>query len=223
MRNEKIKGIAFMCFDVSGSVDNEKKRYYKKVYEHYNSKYENVEVIKHTTVAKFTGIKDVLSGQDSGGTYISSALRLAIGEIIARNNPSDVVVICGDGDNWSEDDNRVVKLVEVICTYCKVDYFEFLPSTYTTTMYGKLNRSLIGEKNLKLYKVTDKKQNIFGKDINRKESFNISINIIDNKTIAKMGDKVGVTKCNPHDEYNKEEGIRIAVCRLLGIDPFDEN
>ena len=222
MKNEKIKGTAYLCFDVSGSIDSEKREYYRQTYRHYKNKYEYVKVIKHTTVAKFTDIEDVLAGTDSGGTYISSALKLAIGEIIVENKKSNTVVICGDGDNWSEDDERVVTAIKTLTTYCKVDYFEFLPSTYTTTMFGRLNKYLKDSNNLKLYKITDKKQNIFGKNINRKESFNISIEIDGDKTIAKMGNKWGKATCNPEDEYSKEEGIRVAVCRLLELEPFED-
>lgn len=39
-------------------------------------------------------------------------------------------------------------------------------------------------------------------------------------TIAKIGDKQGIALCNTDDEFNEKEGIRIAVCRALGVDPF---
>lgn len=42
------------------------------------------------------------------------------------------------------------------------------------------------------------------------------------KTIATLGDLKGVAKCNPYEleTYDKNEGIRIAVSRLCGVDPF---
>lgn len=44
-----------------------------------------------------------------------------------------------------------------------------------------------------------------------------------NTTIVKMNNKEGYSVCNPEiDEYNGKEGIRIAVCRLLDIEPFKE-
>lgn len=39
-------------------------------------------------------------------------------------------------------------------------------------------------------------------------------------TIAKIGDKQGIALCNTDDKFNESEGIRIAVCRALGLDPF---
>lgn len=42
------------------------------------------------------------------------------------------------------------------------------------------------------------------------------------KTIATLGNLKGVAKCNPYEveTYDKNEGIRIAVSRLCGVDPF---
>jgi len=223
MKNEKIKGTAFISYDMSGSIDSEKQSYYKKVYDRYNNQYEKVEVIKHTTTGKFTDIDDILNNSESGGTYISSGLKLAVGEVLARINPLDKVVICGDGDNWSEDNDRVFNLIGILDDYCKVDYFEFLPCTYSTTMYEKLKKVYPNDNNVKLYKITEKEQDIFGKKlVPRKENLDIHIQIDGNKTVARIGRKVGIANCNPEDEYNREEGIRVAVCRLLEIEPFEE-
>lgn len=39
--------------------------------------------------------------------------------------------------------------------------------------------------------------------------------------IAKIGDEQGIALCNTNvDEFNENEGIRIAVCRALRINPF---
>jgi len=224
MNMNKIEGTAFISYDMSGSIDNEKQAYYKKVYDYYNNLYKNVKVIKHTTVGKFSDIDDILNNSESGGTYISSGLKLAVGEVLARCNSLDKVILCGDGDNWSEDNDRVLNLIGILNDYCKIDYLEFLPCTYSTTMYDKLRKiyTVAESDNIKLYKITDKEQDIFGKKLApRKESFNIAIHIDGNKTIAKtMDGKVGIATCNPNDEYNREEGIRVAVSRLLEIKTF---
>lgn len=52
----------------------------------------------------------------------------------------------------------------------------------------------------------------------------IRIIVNGNTTIAKMDDKQGIAICNPScDTFDEKEGTRIAVCRLLGIDPFEKH
>ena len=47
MNMNKIEGTAFISYDMSGSIDNEKQAYYKKVYDYYNNLYKNVKVIAY--------------------------------------------------------------------------------------------------------------------------------------------------------------------------------
>lgn len=52
---------------------------------------------------------------------------------------------------------------------------------------------------------------------------NKNINLIfnDRTVMAKTKDgNVGIAICHPEDVYNRSEGIRIAICRLLNIEPF---
>lgn len=159
----RIDGMAFMVCDISGSIDEKKIDCYKKVYEHYNELYRSTTVIEHTTVAKFSSISNVLLGNGTGGTYISSGLKLALGEIIGRNNPNDIVVICGDGDNWSEDNDRTYNILKVLTAHCHVAYHEFYPSTYTTTMYYNININVsLNDGRLKLFRKLEDEEDIFG-------------------------------------------------------------
>lgn len=50
-------------------------------------------------------------------------------------------------------------------------------------------------------------------------SMNIRIIFNGKTTVAKVGNKTGVTICHPEDNYDRNEGIRIAVERALGVEP----
>lgn len=159
----RIDGKAFLVCDISGSIDDKKLACYKKVYAYYDELYSGTTVIEHTTKAKFSNIGNVLLGNGTGGTYISSGLKLALGEIIGRNNPNDIVVICGDGDNWSEDNDRTYNILKVLTAHCHVAYHEFYPSTYTTTMYYHIKRNVsLNEGRLKIFKKLEDEEDIFG-------------------------------------------------------------
>jgi hypothetical protein len=49
-------------------------------------------------------------------------------------------------------------------------------------------------------------------DENKKED--ITILVKDNKVIAKKGNKVGIAKCSPEDEFDIFTGVRLAIDRL---------
>lgn len=196
MIKEKIKATAFISYDSSNSIDDNTKLYYKKVYDHYNERYETVKVIRHSLKAEFTDINGLLDKWEGGGTYMSSGLKLIAGEILARDNSLDMAVFCGDGDNWSEDNERVFNLIDILDQHCKIDYFEFFPSTYTTTMYGKLSdRYEFGDNSVNLYKVTKVNQNIFGNELEdetlkSETKENISVDEFILSKIANISDKL---------------------------------
>ena len=115
-------------------------------------KYNNIafEFISHTTVAKQVNEYEFFHKAESGGTYISSGLNLALKLIEEKYSP-DVWTIypvyASDGDNWSEDNERAVKAVQKICEISNMfGYAELLPSTYTTTMYHKFKKEITNEK-----------------------------------------------------------------------------
>lgn len=61
-------------------------------------------------------------------------------------------------------------------------------------------------------------------DKSRVPSKPINIRVLFNgrTTMAKIGDKTGVAICHPEDDYDVNEGIRVAVERVLGIEPRTE-
>ena len=148
-KKPKRESNAVMIFimDVSGSMDNSKKYLARSFFfvlsKFLRKKYNNIafEFVSHTTVAKHVDEDEFFHKAESGGTYISSGLNMAL-EIIKEKYPPMMwniyPVYASDGDNWSEDNENAVKAVKELCKVSNMfGYAELLPSTYSTTMYFK--------------------------------------------------------------------------------------
>jgi len=106
------KAVMFCMMDVSGSMDQATKdiakRFYILLYLFLTRTYKNVEVIyiRHHTEAKELDEHEFFYSQESGGTIVSSALKL-MQEIVAERFPSNEWNIyaaqASDGDNWTND------------------------------------------------------------------------------------------------------------------------
>jgi len=106
------KAVMFCLMDVSGSMDQGTKdiakRFYILLYLFLSRSYKNVEVIyiRHHTQAKELGEQEFFYSQETGGTIVSSALKL-MQEIVAERFPSNEWNIyaaqASDGDNWTDD------------------------------------------------------------------------------------------------------------------------
>lgn len=106
------QAVMFCVMDVSGSMDEEKKqiakRFFMLLYLFLNRTYEHIELvfIRHHTVAKEVNEEDFFHSRESGGTVVSSALRL-MDEIIRSRYAGGAWNIYGaqasDGDNWEND------------------------------------------------------------------------------------------------------------------------
>jgi hypothetical protein len=106
------KAVMFCLMDVSGSMDKATKdiakRFYILLYLFLTRTYKNVEVIyiRHHTQAKELGEEEFFYSQETGGTIVSSALKL-MQEIVAERFPSNEWNIyaaqASDGDNWTDD------------------------------------------------------------------------------------------------------------------------
>lgn len=145
---------ALMIFimDVSGSMDSTKKylarSFFFVISKFLRRKYNNIafEFISHTTVAKSVDEFEFFHKAESGGTYISSGLNLAL-EIIRESYPPQMWNIyplyASDGDNWAEDNEKAIKAVKEICNISSMfGYAELLPSTYSTTMYHRFSKEI---------------------------------------------------------------------------------
>ncbi|MCU7555121.1 YeaH/YhbH family protein [Alteromonas sp. ASW11-19] len=106
------KAVMFCLMDVSGSMDQATKemakRFYILLYLFLTRTYENVEVvyIRHHTQAKEVDEHEFFYSQETGGTIVSSALKLMDEIVKARYDSSDWNIYAAqasDGDNWADD------------------------------------------------------------------------------------------------------------------------
>lgn len=164
----KRESNAVMIFimDVSGSMDSTKKflarSFFFVISKFLRRKYNNIafEFISHTTVAKKVDEYEFFHKAESGGTYISSGLSVAL-DIIKKQYPPEMWNIyplyASDGDNWAEDNDKAIKAVKDLCEISNMfGYAELLPSTYSTTMYYRFTKE-ISSKNFVPVVVKEKK------------------------------------------------------------------
>ncbi|RQW63262.1 YeaH/YhbH family protein [Vibrio viridaestus] len=114
------QAVMFCLMDVSGSMDQATKdiakRFYVLLYLFLTRTYKNVEVvfIRHHTQAKEVDEHEFFYSQETGGTIVSSALKL-MKEIVEDRYPVDQWNIYGaqasDGDNWADDSPRCRSLL----------------------------------------------------------------------------------------------------------------
>ncbi len=106
------KAVMFCLMDVSGSMDQATKdmakRFYILLYLFLTRTYENVEVvyIRHHTQAKEVDEHEFFYSQETGGTIVSSALRLMDEIVKARYSDANWNIYAAqasDGDNWADD------------------------------------------------------------------------------------------------------------------------
>ncbi|AIY65305.1 YeaH/YhbH family protein [Pseudoalteromonas piratica] len=106
------KAVMFCLMDVSGSMDQATKetakRFYILLYLFLTRTYKDIEVvyIRHHTQAKEVDEHEFFYSQETGGTIVSSALKL-MDEIIKERYDSEQWNIyaaqASDGDNWADD------------------------------------------------------------------------------------------------------------------------
>ncbi|GAB6263120.1 YeaH/YhbH family protein [Photobacterium sp. CCB-ST2H9] len=106
------QAVMFCLMDVSGSMDQATKdmakRFYILLYLFLTRTYKNVEVvfIRHHTQAKEVDEHEFFYSQETGGTIVSSALRLMDEIVKKRYSPSEWNIYAAqasDGDNWADD------------------------------------------------------------------------------------------------------------------------
>ncbi|UAA37924.1 YeaH/YhbH family protein [Paraneptunicella aestuarii] len=115
------KAVMFCLMDVSGSMDQETKdmakRFYILLYLFLTRTYKDVEVvyIRHHTQAKEVDEQEFFYSQETGGTIVSSALKL-MDEIVTDRYPSHEWNIyaaqASDGDNWADDSPLCTEILQ---------------------------------------------------------------------------------------------------------------
>ncbi len=106
------QAVMFCLMDVSGSMDQATKdmakRFYILLYLFLSRTYKNVDVvyIRHHTQAKEVDEQEFFYSQETGGTIVSSALKLMDDVIRERYDPAQWNIYAAqasDGDNWADD------------------------------------------------------------------------------------------------------------------------
>lgn len=131
------QAVMFCVMDVSGSMSQATKdmakRFFLLLYLFLKRNYEKIEVvfIRHHTSAKEVDEQEFFYSRETGGTIVSSALKL-MSEIIAARYPAEEWNIYGaqasDGDNWS-DDSPLCQQILVEQLIPALQYFSYIEIT----------------------------------------------------------------------------------------------
>jgi len=161
-KKECSNAVIFFVMDISGSMTKEKKfiarSFYFLLYHFIRSKYENTEIIfvAHDTAAYEVNEEQFFSRGNSGGTLVSSGLSLVDEIVTKRYHPNSWNVYCfqcSDGDNWPEDTQKTLVLVEKIRDYSQLfGYCEIIPGEtaeggwFDDSRLSKVYNQLAGKK-----------------------------------------------------------------------------
>lgn len=131
------QAVMFCLMDVSGSMDQPTKdmakRFYILLYLFLTRTYKTIEVvyIRHHTQAKEVDEHEFFYSQETGGTIVSSALKL-MDKIVTAKYPEDEWNIyaaqASDGDNWADDSPQCRSLL-VDKIMPKVRYYSYIEIT----------------------------------------------------------------------------------------------
>ena len=127
----------FCVMDVSGSMTQDikdiAKRFYILLYLFLQKSYEHIELvfIRHHTSAKEVDEQEFFYSRETGGTIVSSALKM-MQDIIAERYNSDEWNIyaaqASDGDNWDDDSPQCAELLSQQLLP-QVQYFAYIEIT----------------------------------------------------------------------------------------------
>lgn len=131
------KAVMFCIMDVSGSMTQETKniakRFFILLYLFLTRNYEKIEVvfIRHHTSAKEVTEEEFFYSRETGGTIVSSALKLMEKVVKERYSPDQWNIYAAqasDGDNWDDDSRICRKLMEEEIVKL-VQYFTYIEIT----------------------------------------------------------------------------------------------
>ncbi len=135
--NPSSKAVMFCLMDVSGSMTQSTKdiakRFFILLYLFLKRSYDKIEVvfIRHHTSAKEVDEEEFFYSRETGGTIVSSALKM-MQEIMAERYPVNEWNIyaaqASDGDNWN-DDSPVCRDILINQIMPFVQYFSYVEIT----------------------------------------------------------------------------------------------
>lgn len=133
----RSRAVMFCVMDVSGSMDQATKdiakRFFMLLYLFLQRNYEKTEVvfIRHHTSAKEVDEEEFFYSRETGGTIVSSALKMTDEIIDQRYPPSQwniYVAQASDGDNWNDDSAICYKILQERLMP-KLQYFSYIEIT----------------------------------------------------------------------------------------------
>lgn len=131
------KAVMFCIMDVSGSMTQDikdiAKRFYILLYLFLQKNYEHIELvfIRHHTSAREVSEEDFFYSRETGGTIVSSALKLMQQIVEERYQNSDWNIYAAqasDGDNWDDDSPLCAKILGD-SLLSMVQYFAYIEIT----------------------------------------------------------------------------------------------
>lgn len=148
------KAVMFCLMDVSGSMDQPTKdmakRFYILLYMFLSRSYKNVEVvyIRHHTQAKEVDEQEFFYSQETGGTIVSSALKMMTEIVKDRYDPAEWNIYAAqasDGDNWADDSPQCADILaqQILPLVRYYAYIEITPRPHQSLWleYEKLQQS----------------------------------------------------------------------------------
>ena len=146
-KNKEYNAVIICIMDTSASMDQIKKYMARSLffmmYKFIKMKYEEVDIcfISHSTSAKEVTEDEFFHKVESGGTYISSGYKKALEIINTRYDPQIYNIYAfhaSDGDNWSEDNDRAVKVAKELSDTCNLfGYIEIMGYGYFNGIRNK--------------------------------------------------------------------------------------
>jgi len=135
--NPSSKAVMFCLMDVSGSMTQATKdvakRFFILLYLFLKRNYDKIDVvfIRHHTSAKEVDEEEFFYSRETGGTIVSSALKM-MQEIMAERYPANEWNIyaaqASDGDNWN-DDSPLCRDILVNQIMSQMQYFTYVEIT----------------------------------------------------------------------------------------------
>ncbi|MBH87137.1 YeaH/YhbH family protein [Marinobacter sp. BGYM27] len=138
--------VMFCLMDVSGSMTQVHKdiakRFFILLYLFLKKNYKRIEVvfIRHHTSAKEVDEEEFFYSRETGGTIVSSALKLMKQIVDARYSPSEWNIYAAqasDGDNWNDDSPICSKILaeQILPLVQYYSYVEITPQDHQMLWY----------------------------------------------------------------------------------------
>ena len=144
--NPSSKAVMFCLMDVSGSMTQATKdiakRFFILLYLFLKRNYDKIDVvfIRHHTSAKEVDEEEFFYSRETGGTIVSSALKM-MQEIMAERYPANEWNIyaaqASDGDNWNDDSPlcRDILITQIMPFVQYFTYVEITPREHQALWY----------------------------------------------------------------------------------------